>query len=259
MKSLEKKDIIRDIRVIKPAICKIPGGKFARNEEKKFIIDEDNKILQMLNIDSNVVSNSTVWDSSVGTLEKRGIKHFVDPVNSYADDNFLVLHIVLLDAEIWDGESKLNLSIWVYNSYNQEFAFKFRFGTYRWVCTNGAVMGWKLLSAKHYRTDAMKRKIVTAEQLGKAVSFALQLYPNIQERINELRALTYTPAFKEAIIKTFGKQFKVFMGRTNKWDVTKSAYDLYLQLTWWVTHYFKENNIKYKERYYDKISKAFEL
>jgi hypothetical protein len=255
MQSLEKNDVIKPIRIINPVKIHLPNGETAVNPDLKAIISEDKRVIFILKRSSKIISNEKVWDNIVPVLERRGIPYIVDPVNTYVTDQRLAMHIIFPDANMWDGKSKVSLSLWVYNSYDRHYAFKFKFGTYRWLCSNASYVGWKLLKSTHYKGDSKLSNKATVH-FESALTYALKLYPGMQQRINELNTMKPTEEFTNVCIKSMGYKFEQLIRDGKSMVDVKTAYDLYCELTSFVTHYSYEPQ---KPGLYTRISQAFEL
>jgi hypothetical protein len=254
MQSLEKKDVVVPIRVISPVKIALPNKEWAVNPQLKAVVQGDT-LIQVLDRHTKIISDERVWDTIIPILERRHIPFIVDPVNTSVIPTRLMMHIVFIDTHMWDGQSKISLSLWVYNSYDKYFAFKWRFGTYRWTDSSASYAGWKLLKATHYRGDS-KKSSLAKQHFESALTYALKLYPAMQQKINELRQQQPTEPFKQAMIKAMPYKFGKIWRDDNLEEKVITAYDLYTELTRFISHYAYDH---LKPFLYKKVSEVFEL
>lgn len=270
MQTLEKDDVIKPVRIITPVKVLLPGGGYAVNRNIKAVI-VNNKVVAFPNLISPIITNEQVWDYFVPIIKRRSPSFFIDPVNTEVTDIFMALHIVFPETKMWDGKSKLSLSIWLFNYYDKVISFRFRFGTYRWTSSAASYVGSNLLSAihmpskkakLHYATKRKNRSKEVQNHFDSALTYALKLYPTIQERINELQTVKPTPQFIKACNVMMGKivshptkYHKMLMKGEVQVDI-KTAYDLYCDLISYTSHHVIGRP---KISTYNQIAKAFNL
>lgn len=217
--------------------------------------DKSDELISVVSQSYTLLPNEKVIESTIGVLENSGIKYAIDSVGSYLSNKRMILHAIFSDVVLNDGESNVNLSMLIHNSYDMSTAFRFKFGTFRWICSNGAVIGYKELADTVYRKHTQG---IYIEDIEKAIHNAVEIFPEIEKRIKILQQKEFTKAVKPKIINMMGKQYEKFMAENyeKRWREIKTLYQLYQSLTWYVTH--KVTPLQ-RELYLNKIAKVFEI
>jgi hypothetical protein len=223
---------------------------------KGIVRSDTGKLISIVSNTYNLTTNEEVINKTLGVFEMLGLTYIIDPIHSHISDNRMILNIVIKDICINDGVSPISLAMFIHNSYDMTTKFRFRFGTFRYICSNGSVIGFKELcdpiEHKHtpnFYIDDIKRE----------VERAIGIFPRVGERIEFLKTqvFTYTPIRGRAE-SVMGSEFTKYMKKDyeREWKSLKTLYDLYLIMTWYVTH--KVVRLQ-QETYFNKIAKVFGL
>lgn len=218
--------------------------------------DKEDELISVVSKSYTLLPNEKVIENTVGVLDKLGINYTIDPVGSYLSNSRMILHVIFLDnITLNDGESDISLSMMIHNSYDMSTAFRFKFGTFRWICSNGAIIGYKELTNSVYRKHTQG---VYIDDVKKSIQNAVQIFPEIEKRIKILQQKEFNKNLKPKINSIMGKPFERFMAEKyeKRWKEIKTLYQLYQTLTWYVTH--KVAPLP-RETYLNKIAKVFEI
>ena len=217
----------------------------------KAIAREDtNECISVVKNTYKVVRNSDLIDKLLRELATCGTGFKIDPSHSFVDNSRMRLQITFPGITLNDRESKIALSAFLHNSYDQSEGIRFYFGAIRHICSNGMVFGDVL--TKYYARHTSGFRF---EKLSEKLDEASEYMPVIQNRINRLEDSPVTEALalkvSEQISKRLADQVlqEHEIGRLSQWK-------LYNRLTNYVSHQLEP---RHQTRYQQNISKVFQL
>lgn len=223
------------------------------NGYKGIYNSDTNELISIVGSNYTLRTNAEVFEKTLGVLEKNGIGYMLDPMSSLLTNARMRCHIWLTGCSFNDGESPVHLSMFIQNSYDMSSTFKFKFGAYRLICLNGAHIFYKQMNQifrKHTRNFYV-------DDLMGSVERATKLFPEFQTSITQLRDTPVSiPKYRPLVEKLMGKTFELHMLREKKWGHISTYYDLYNEMTWFVTHKVPASQ---KEMFFEKITKAFKV
>lgn len=205
-------------------------------------------------------TNKEILEKTVGVIHSLGYTPVTDSVNSYLTNQKMIFHILIKEIYIHDGESPINLSLLIRNSYDSSYAFYFAIGTFRSICINGSIIGYKEIADKIYYKHTKRIDISEAER---TIKRSINLFPRLEKRINILKNISFygspnvvKQSLRKANIIFRSRQFEKYILYNIKVYNIKNLYQFYNEMTSWVTH-----NVHplYKESTLQKIAKAFEV
>jgi hypothetical protein len=185
-----------------------------------------------------VTTNAELIDTAIPIIEEMGAK--IQDVSSrytFCDDKRMYLGLVLDQKfEIQNGKSDLfNMLLFLKNSYDGSLSYGCDFGSYRLVCTNGAV--------SFIKTAIMKRKHVTEfspDLLRYQIETALTEFPKLKAAYERFHEKNLT---KEELDRIFSDAEKRNLTTKTQSDniqgligETKNAYLIFNILTYYLTH-----------------------
>ncbi len=221
--------------------------------EYKGVYTKDHQLISVVKNSYKLESNEEILEKTIGLLDKMGIKYHIDPMNSYSTLKRMTCFTTFPDVKINDGESDIFLTMIIYNSYDMSKARDVCWGTFRLACSNGAIMGFKVL------TDIMKRRHSKNSYFGIEEESIDRMFKNfyiIGQRVDYIKTLAITPSNIKDASNILGEKYTKYMNEDNRWKEVKTMYDLYNTMTWYTTHKVYH---AHKDGYYNKIAKAFDL
>jgi len=220
------------------------------------IIREDtDEIISYVPRTYHLKTNAEIFDKIFEALQYLNLSVIIDPVNSFLSNERMICHLLLTDIIIKDDESAIFLSILIKNSYDRSRAFDFKFGMFRGICSNGSLLGYKSLMEGIYRKHT---KGFSLHPITSKIKEVILNFPEVQKRIEHLQTVKFETSYKKQSVQTLGNKFEAYMSEDLgiKWIKIKTLYDLYNEMTYFVTHKIP---VIEREQYLDKIAKGFFL
>lgn len=157
-----------------------------------------------------VVLNKDLIDQLTSTLEKTGMKYYIDPTHSWGSDKRMRLQLTLPELQLNDNESKIPLSLFVNNSYDGSEGIRILWGAIRSICSNGMVFGKVLKSFYRKHTLSFDK-----DAMMKQFDNAYRKIPEINERIKLLEQEVFTQEQYDETVKIMKPEvMKVIEKRT---------------------------------------------
>ena len=115
------------------------------------INDETNDVLGLVSPNYEVVSNAqvnNVFTEAVGDLKVFDVQDHMDSITKRWRRRF-IFNADETNVEVTKGDN-VNVMLEVYNGYDAKTAFGYNLMSYRWMCSNGMVMGKKSIFSESY-------------------------------------------------------------------------------------------------------------
>jgi len=163
---------------------------------------------------------------------------------------------------IGDDNDLVNPEIYVRRSYDTTWGFVLLFGAFRWVCSNGLVVGEKVLNYKHKHTTGLNQNSLLEDLKGSMDKFAVQAdiwrtwldrmtTPNDYERV--MGTLEFGKNHTEAIEREVEVSSNVTMEDVR--TKTLSYWLFFNVLSQYITH--KVESPVRREYFFDRMRSAF--
>ena len=157
------------------------------------------------------------------------------------------LEITFHELTMHDENSQLELSLYLHNSYDLSESVRMRWGFFRLICSNGAILG-KIL-AQTYSRHTKGFKIANLKQ---SLTETYDRIPAIQNQIKHLESAPVTTKIMERVERRVGKKLSKRVIEQNP----QSQWEMYNGLTHYISHDIEQ---RFRARYQTAVSQAFQL
>lgn len=286
---LSKEQVIKPVKIIKPFYYKTNKEDQwgIKSDDYKLLVDaESNELISIMTNKQVVYSNEDLWNYTGGVLQSAGINFFIDGRATQIDRQRVYLVFVFKDIFVGTPDDKIHLCLIATNSYTSgittDITLAFRFGLYRANNQSAMTSGYLPLAATYFRTDFIKPFVKTQRQnrhikkkeheiplqysyIRQVIEQAIMVFPYIQPKIDALRIVAPSDELKLAIESKKGfllfiNNFPVYMRKRKiTWDSMVTAYDLYCELSNWVTDVSVSNYRRVKFDLMTRLNKIFEI
>jgi hypothetical protein len=155
---------------------------------------------------------------------------FIDTSHSFVEANRMRLQITFPDVYASDKESKIPLSVYLHNSYDQSEGIRMFWGAIRAICSNGMIMGDVL--GKYY---ARHTKGFQAEMIHRQFDDIAENIHRVESRIQLLDEMPVNLEILEKVQQALGKRrLEEIIATDTLPDI--SQWDLYNMITWLISH-----------------------
>ena len=220
---------------------------FLSSDHKALVRSDTNEVISIVRKSYKVVTNQELIESMLGQLDNLDSPSEIDENHSFCNNQQMRLMITFPEMTVKDRDSDIAMALYLHNSYDQSEAIKLAFGAFRYVCTNGMVLG--MILGRYHRKHTAGLKLGDVQQ---SLSVAQESLPLIQTRINELQEMDVTPELETRVEKMVGKRMTTSVGRF----MAGTQWDLYNALTDIISHQMQP---RHQARYQAGVSKAFGL
>ncbi len=228
--------------------CKLDSNKLIRH------IDNNQKPIAIVSKGYNFITNKEIIENTIGCLENLGVKFYIDQMGTFLSDKRMMIHAIFQDNYIADDNNGvINLSLVIHNSYDMSTAARARFGTFRTICSNGALLSFSELTQYYHKHT----KNLFVNNMKEEIEKALQVFPHLKERIDLLRVTEFRidlPKVMDNVYRIMPDDFRTFV--KPQAEIIKTMWQLYNLMTYYITH--KVQAVA-REVYYQKISKLFKV
>lgn len=220
---------------------------FLSSDYKALVRADTNEVVSIVRRTYKMIPNSELIDSLMGQLDDLDTPSQINELHSFSNNQRMRLMITFPEMTVKDGESEIAMALYLHNSYDQSEAIRMAFGAFRFICTNGMVLG--MILGRFYSKHTAGLKMGDVQQ---SLSVAHENLPLIQSRINELQEARVTEDLEKRVEKQVGKRLTTSVARY----MTGSQWDLYNALTDIISHQIQP---RHQARYQTGVSKAFGL
>ena len=226
----------------------VTGSVYQIPSNYKAIVREDtNEVISIVKNSYEIVRNKDLINNLLEELSTLDTPYRIDRSHSFVDNKRMRLMITFPDLTMHDENSEIQLSLYLHNSYDMSESVRMRWGFFRLICSNGAILG-KILSQSYFRhTKGFK-----IGNLKDSLSATYDQIPAIQARIKELESTPVTQELMNRVEKGVGKKLskRVFDQRP------LTEYQMYNALTNYISHVMEQ---RHRARYQTEVSQAFRL
>lgn len=190
-----------------------------------------------------LITNEELINKTITQLENLGVEYVINESHSFVENHRMKLHLEFPNLRFNDGDSDINMSLFLHNSYNQVEGIRILWGAIKSVCTNGMIWGtvMKKIYLRHRGQVATR-----LEKIGEELQESYKSFPDVQKRIEILKVLTALPIdMLDQLSKTVGKNIvKKAMDELEKvtpsWR-SFSQWELYNKLTYAISHFVAQH------------------
>jgi hypothetical protein len=199
----------------------------------KAIIKQDSHSHQVISVVKDtykLVRNRELIEPFLDEIQNLGNRWYIDSSHSFVQPNRMRLQITFPDVYVSDTESKIPLSVYLHNSYDQSEGIRMFWGAIRAICTNGMILGDVL--GKYY---ARHTKGFQPELIVRQFDSITSRIGGIQERIHQLDEIPTDAKILQEVQKVLGKRrYEEILQTDVVPDV--SQWELYNKLTYHISH-----------------------
>jgi hypothetical protein len=197
-----------------------------------------------------LVTNRELIMPFLDEIQSLNARWYIDKSHSFVAPNRMRLQITFPDLYLSDSESKIPLSVYLHNSYDQSEGIRLYWGAIRAICTNGMVLGDLLGSfyGKHTQGLSMIRLRDQFDQVTERIT-------KVENRIRLMESKPVRQELFEDLQKSLGKRRLEEIIRTDTLP-DKSTWDLYNDITYYISH---DVEVKNRANLQLKVSQAFAL
>lgn len=223
---------------------------YLKNGYKSIVRDDSNEVISIVKDSYQIVRNETLVNELLQFLAVSGENFKIDESHSFVQNNRMRLMITFPNLELQDSQSRINLSLFLHNSYDMSEGVRFYFGARRAICQNIITFG-KILSryySKHTSGFTMK-------DFSEKLDDAKQHFPKIQQRISMMENLPANKELVENVSKKISKRLADEI--LEQHDVYRiSQWQLLNRVTNHISHDVKK---QHRARHQRSVSKIFGL
>jgi len=188
------------------------------------------KVVSIAKQSYKLVANQDLIVPFMEEVTKLKTRWFIDKSHSFVQPNRMRLQITFPDVYVSDTESKIPLSVYLHNSYDQSEGIRMFWGAIRAICSNGMIMGDVL--GKYY---ARHTKGFQAEVLQRQFDDIAGNLQHVERRIHLLDELPVDTDIMERVQQALGKRrLEEIIATDTTPDI--SQWELYNRITWLVSH-----------------------
>ena len=173
-------------------------------DHKVLIRTDTGEIIAIVPLSYHLITNEDIIGQFYAELRDREIPAFIDDTNSFADNHRMTVQTTLPEVNFQVDDSQIGLSIFVSNSYVGDGGIRVVFGAVEFK--SGFTM--YLSSTLHEVTIPRRKDVDLSRKVEDAVSYALALWPSVEEKIHKLGKTPLAPDFYEQIEGIFGETWE---------------------------------------------------
>lgn len=234
-------------------------GKLLTTKKSNSIIRLDtNEFISHVKPSYKIIPNEEIISSAIMGIDKVGYKFDILKNLSYVDNQKMDICIGLPELKYLEGtKDEGNILVHLRNAYDGSSSVSFDFGTYRLICSNGALIRNKAVFSSYHRKHT---RMFSINDFSRAIELAYSKIPAIGERYEILRNMEISEQTMTAINHISKKVEKVVASNLDnpsemtEYEPIKNMLVLYNLLTNFVTHQIKTKN---QLTYHQKISTIF--
>ena len=181
-------------------------------------------------------------------LRDRRIQAFIDESHSFVNNRHMRLQITFPGINFQDGDSEVDLVMFVSNSYDGSESVRFVPGAIRYICVNGMVLTESLtgFSFRHQNGVNIERKV------SQAISTVIDEWPIVEDKVRLLAMTPFNVDIYERVDRIMGKDWGTYL-RSKKPDTMWGAYN---ELTGYISgQLLKEDRARHQQG----ASRVFQL
>jgi hypothetical protein len=192
--------------------------------------DESPQVVGIVKKSYKLVSNQSLISPFMDQIASLRTRWYIDTSHSFVEPNRMRLQVTFPDVYASDRESRIPLSVYLHNSYDQSEGIRLYWGAIRAVCTNGMIMGDVLGKIYARHTKGFQPELVHRQFENVADNIQ-----RVEQRILELDSMPVDTALMEKVQQALGKRRLEEIVATDTLP-DMSQWDLYNRITWLVSH-----------------------
>lgn len=225
------------------------------NDWQSIVRADTDELIAILPKTYTIVTNEEVINAALDELSRADYIYRVNQNYSFFQNNRMRLQIDFPEITINDGESDLDLSFYIHNSYDMSEGVRGMFGFIRLVCSNGMVVGEMLEKFYHRHTSGFN-----LHGLKQVVENVIDKIPEVRDQIRYLDSIRTDEQIVKKVNKGATKKMKEAVGTIDaSGDMVVpsiSQWELYNRLTYFISHSVA---LHMQSRHQQAISKHFSL
>ncbi|TFB10210.1 DUF932 domain-containing protein [Candidatus Marinimicrobia bacterium MT.SAG.2] len=230
----------------------VPDGIMGSNYQlptnyKSIIRADTNEVISIVKSSYKLVKNEDLIDILLEELTGLSTPYTIRKTHSFCDNKRMRLEITFPELTMHDENSQLELSLYLHNSYDLSESVRMRWGFFRLICSNGAILG-KIL-AQTYSRHTKGFKIANLKQ---SLTETYDRIPAIQNRIKHLESAPVTADLMDRVENQVGKKLSKTVFEQNP----ETQWQMYNALTNYISHIMDQ---RFRARYQLAIAHAFQL
>jgi hypothetical protein len=170
-------------------------------------------------------TNSKIIYSLIKQFNKLDSKWEMDPRHSYWADEGMRTVVIFPNISFNDGESLINIGLFLHNSYGASKKVNAFWGGLR--NSDGAAFVFSKILSEHYEDDGIPLDILV-----KQIGSIQEQIPIISERIHNLQKLLVSKSMIEDVEAVFGEEILQYV----KDDQNADAWILYNHINFYISH-----------------------
>lgn len=191
---------------------------------------ESPKLVSIVKSSYKLVTNQSLIVPFMEQIASLKTRWYIDSSHSFVEPNRMRLQITFPDVYASDKESRIPLSVYLHNSYDQSEGIRLYWGAIRAVCTNGMIMGDVL--GKIY---ARHTKGFQPEHIHKQFDNVAENIQRVEQRIHQLDEMPVNLEILEKVQQALGKRrLEEIIATDTMPDI--SQWELYNKITWLISH-----------------------
>ena len=197
---------------------------------------ESDRVISVVKNSYKLVPNKELIEPFLNQVSKLGVRWKIDNSHSFCQLNRMRLQVTFPDILLNDEDSKIPLSVYLHNSYDQSEGVRLFWGAIRSICSNGMVFGEVLgkIYAKH--TSGF-----TFDKLETQFHNVTEKITSVQNRITDLRSTEVDLEFMAKVQEALGKRRLEEITKTDQMP-DQSQWDLLNDITHYISHNEKKPN-----------------
>ena len=191
---------------------------------------ESDRVISVVKNSYKLVPNKELIEPFLDQIRKLGVRWKIDNSHTFCQINRMRLQITFPDILLNDDDSKIPLSVYLHNSYDQSEGVRLFWGAIRSICSNGMIFGDVLGSIYARHTSGF-----AFEKFDSQFHNVTEKVTTVQNRITDLRSTELDPVFMQKVQEALGKRRLEDIIQTDTVpDI--SQWDLLNDITYHISH-----------------------
>ena len=217
-------------------------------DHKVLIRTDTGEMIAIVPSSYHLITNEEIIGQFYAELRDREIPAFIDDTNSFADNHRMTVQTTLPEVNFPIADSQLGLCLFVSNTYVDDSGIRIVFGAVQFK------FGYTMYLSRTLDEKSIphQKKVNLSREVENAVSYALENWPAVEEKIHKLEKTPLALDFYEQIEGIFGKTWEARIRKKKP----ATMWQAHSMLSSFVSLEFKKEE---RGRLHEIVSRLFDL